>query len=67
MQSAAPSLLDCIHSFPPSLAMAPKKAFGPKTGSSRRVPLNDISTAEDSSWREVDDDRVKELVEMIKD
>ena len=45
----------------------PKKAFGPKTGSSRRVPLNDISTAEDSSWREVDDDRVKELVEMIKD
>lgn len=47
--------------------MAPKKAFGPKMLSSRRVPLNDISTAEDSSWREVDDDRVKELIEMIKD
>ena len=49
--------------------MAPKakKAFGPKILCSSRVPLDDLSVEEDSGWRDGDEERVDELVEMIKD
>ena len=52
-----------------STAMAsPKaKAFAAKTLRSGRVPLEDLSTGGDSGWRELDSDRVLELVEVIKD
>ena len=50
------------------LSMAPKvKAFSAKTLSSQRVKLDDISTAEDSGWRDLDPERVSELVDMVKD
>ena len=43
------------------------KAFAAKTLRSGRVPLEDLSTGGDSGWRELDSDRVLELVEVIKD
>lgn len=70
-----PKLKDCSHPSGVSLrvgspsAMAPKakKAFGPKILCSSRVPLDDLSVEEDSGWRDGDEERVDELVEMIKD
>lgn len=48
-------------------AMAPKRAFGPKIVGSERIKLDDFSLEEDSGWREADEERVAELIEMIKD
>ena len=49
--------------------MAPKanKSFGPKILGSERIALDDLSVEEDSGWRDEDEERVEELVQMIKD
>ena len=44
-----------------------KKAFAPKSLGSQRIPLKDLSVEEDSGWRDEDEDRVAEIVQMIKD
>ena len=51
----------------PAKATKPKKAFAPKIVGSTRIPLDDLSVAEDSGWRDEDEERVIELVQMIKD
>ena len=49
--------------------MAPKmqQAFVAKVVRSERVPLNQLSTSDESGWREIEPDRVRELVDMVKD
>ena len=56
-------------SFLSLFTMAEKtiKAFRPMILGSERVPLHDLSVAEDSGWREEDGERVDQLIEMIKD
>ena len=50
-----------------TMALKTIKAFRPQILGSERVPLSDLSVAEDSGWREEDGERVDQLIEMIKD
>lgn len=51
----------------PSKSPGKPKAYGAKMLRSGRVKLNDLSIGSDSGWRDLDPDRVAELVNMIKD
>ena len=48
-------------------AKAAAKAKAPKLIRSETLPLQDISVAEDSGWREIDSERVEELEKVILD
>ena len=59
--------LAAMPSQPEKTQAEKKRAFVAKTLRSGRVALDDISVESDSSWRDIDESRVLELVEMIKE